>query len=83
MYVFRLREIALLACVTFLPASACTAQQLIPRAALFGNPERANAQLSPDGTRIAFLAPVNGVLNVWVASIAAVWAANTQEKQLP
>ncbi|MCK6477660.1 MAG: S9 family peptidase [Phycisphaerales bacterium] len=40
--------------------------QLIPRAVLFGNPERGGAQLSPDGRQIAFVAPVNGVLNVWV-----------------
>ncbi len=33
---------------------------------LFGNPERAMATVSPDGTRIAYLAPVDGVLNVWV-----------------
>jgi dipeptidyl aminopeptidase/acylaminoacyl peptidase len=39
---------------------------LIPREILFGNPDRASPQISPDGTRLAFLAPVNGVLNVWV-----------------
>ena len=39
---------------------------LIPRSILFGNPERAMPQISPDGKRIAFLAPVDGVLNVWV-----------------
>ena len=40
---------------------------LIPRAILFGNPERANPQLSMDGHRLAFLAPdESGVLNVWV-----------------
>ena len=39
---------------------------LIPRTVLFGNPDRASAQLSPDGTRLAFLAPLDGVLNVWV-----------------
>jgi dipeptidyl aminopeptidase/acylaminoacyl peptidase len=39
---------------------------LIPRSVLFGNPERTNAQLSPDGARLAFLAPLDGVLNVWV-----------------
>jgi dipeptidyl aminopeptidase/acylaminoacyl peptidase len=43
-----------------------TLPSLIPRAVLFGNPERASAQLSPDGTRLAFLAPLDGVLNVWV-----------------
>jgi dipeptidyl aminopeptidase/acylaminoacyl peptidase len=42
---------------------------LIPRTVLFGNPERANVQLSPDGKRIAWLAPRDGVLNVYVAPI--------------
>lgn len=38
----------------------------IPRAVLFGNPDKASAQLSPDGTKIGHLAPLDGVLNVWV-----------------
>ena len=37
---------------------------LIPREALFGNPEKAQPRLSPDGARLAYLAPVDGVLNV-------------------
>ena len=41
---------------------------LIPRETLFGNPERAGVQLSPDGSKISFLAPVDGVLNVWIQS---------------
>src|SRR5260221_8041686 len=40
--------------------------QLIPRTALFGNPVRAQARLSPDGRYMSFLAPKNGVLNVWL-----------------
>jgi dipeptidyl aminopeptidase/acylaminoacyl peptidase len=40
---------------------------LIPRKAFFGNPEKARARLSPDGKRLAFVAPVEGVLNVWVS----------------
>ena len=39
---------------------------LIPRQVLFGNPDRTSPQISPDGARLAFLAPVDGVLNVWV-----------------
>ena len=39
---------------------------LIPRTLLFGNPDRAGANLSPDGERLMFRAPVDGVLNVWV-----------------
>ena len=40
---------------------------LIPRAALFGNPVKAGAQLSPDGRWLSWMAPLNGVMNVWVA----------------
>jgi dipeptidyl aminopeptidase/acylaminoacyl peptidase len=39
---------------------------LIPREVLFGNPDRTAPALSPDGARIGFIAPVDGVLNVWV-----------------
>jgi dipeptidyl aminopeptidase/acylaminoacyl peptidase len=53
--------------VAFVCPTARAAHELIPRKVLFGNPDRAGLQISPDGTRISFLAPVNGVLNVWVA----------------
>ena len=39
---------------------------LIPRRDLFGNPDHASVQISPDGTYLAWLAPRDGVLNVWV-----------------
>lgn len=39
---------------------------LIPRDVLFGNPDKVGPDLSPDGTRLAYLAPVDGALNVWV-----------------
>jgi dipeptidyl aminopeptidase/acylaminoacyl peptidase len=39
---------------------------LIPREVLFGNPDRTSTQLSADGNKISYLAPVDGVLNVWV-----------------
>lgn len=42
---------------------------LIPRAVLFGNPDRLAPRVSPDGKRIAFLAPDQGVLNLWVGPI--------------
>lgn len=42
---------------------------LIPRRILFGNPERASPRLSPDGQRLAYLAPDDGVLNVWVRTL--------------
>lgn len=40
--------------------------ELIPRQVLFGNPDRTQARISPNGTRLSYLAPVDGVLNVWV-----------------
>ncbi|HTX00484.1 MAG TPA: S9 family peptidase [Acidimicrobiales bacterium] len=45
--------------------------ELIPREVLFGNPERARPRLSPDGSRLAWIAPQGGVLNVWVAPVVA------------
>ncbi len=44
---------------------------LIPRDVIFGNPEKADPQISPDGNRMAYLAPVDGVLNVWVGDPAS------------
>ncbi len=40
---------------------------LLERSVLFGNPERAGGTVSPDGKWVAWLAPIDGVLNVWVA----------------
>lgn len=42
---------------------------LIPREVLFGNPERADPLISPDGTQLGYLAPVDGVLNVWIRTL--------------
>lgn len=40
---------------------------MIPRDFLFGNPERANPQISPDGSKFSFIAPdEKDVLQVWV-----------------
>src|SRR5688572_5623379 len=39
---------------------------VIPRSALFGNPEKTQARVSPDGKYVSFIAPKDGVLNVWV-----------------
>lgn len=42
---------------------------LIPLEVLLGNPEKVQPQLSPDGKRMAYIAPVNDVLNVWVGDV--------------
>src|SRR5258706_14069294 len=43
----------------------------MPRNVLFGNPEKASPQVSADGTKMAYLAPVNDVLNVWVGKVGS------------
>jgi dipeptidyl aminopeptidase/acylaminoacyl peptidase len=43
--------------------------ELIPLPVLFGNPERVSPRISPDGTQLAWLAPDEGVLNVWLAAL--------------
>jgi dipeptidyl aminopeptidase/acylaminoacyl peptidase len=42
---------------------------LIPRRLLFADPAKSVVRISPDGRRIAYLAPLDGVLNLWVASL--------------
>ncbi|MFF2145452.1 S9 family peptidase [Kitasatospora sp. NPDC058190] len=42
---------------------------LIPHSVLFGNPSHLLPRISPDGTRLLFLAPDDGVMNVWTAPV--------------
>jgi acylaminoacyl-peptidase len=44
-----------------------TSIPLIPRKTFFENPNAFNPRLSPDGRWLAWIAAVDGVLNVWVA----------------
>lgn len=79
----------LLACAFAVAATTAAAAPitapLIPRAKLFGNPSRAAGRLSPDGKWLSWLAPKDGVLNVWVAPTAdpARARAVTSEKVRP
>ena len=53
------------------PAPDAIAPPTIARADLFGEPARHGGQLSPRGDRVAFLAPRDGVTNLWVLSVDA------------
>ncbi len=57
----------------------------LDRKTIFGNPERAAPRVSPDGKQIAWLAPKDGVLNVFVAPVAETTKAKavTDEKNRP
>lgn len=46
--------------------TSLTQTALIARALLFGNPERGMSRISPDGRWLAFAAPRDGVMNIWV-----------------
>ncbi|MCI0699548.1 MAG: S9 family peptidase [Planctomycetia bacterium] len=64
---------ALLAPVILLFPTVASAElpPLIPRDVLFGNPDKASPQISPDGKYIAYLAPdEKNVLQVWVQPTA-------------
>lgn len=72
------------AAATFIAASVALAigahpsfgaDDLIPRKVIFGNPERTAPFISPDGKMLAFTAPVDGVMNLWVAPVNDLSAA--------
>jgi len=58
---------------------------LIPREVLFGNPQIASVNLSPDGRWISYLAPDRGVLNLWVRDLDGQAPARvlTQQRDRP
>ncbi len=76
---------AALSTVAWADTAAAPSAPLIERAALFGNPSRVAGMLSPDGKWLAWIAPRDGVLNVWVAPAGdpAKARALTAEKQRP
>ncbi len=72
----------ILTCALAVPAVA-PAPALIPRDALLGNPERLKPQISPDGTRLAWLQPDDkNVLQIFVRSMGGTDDAPvTQDKK--
>ncbi|GAA0541560.1 dipeptidyl aminopeptidase/acylaminoacyl peptidase [Rhizomicrobium palustre] len=58
---------------------------LIERQKLFGNPSRSQGRISPDGKWLSYLAPRDGVMNIWVAPVSDPSAAKalTSEKKRP
>jgi len=58
---------------------------LIERAKIFGNPSKSGGRISPDGKWLSWIAPRDGVLNVWVAPASDLSKARplTDEKVRP
>jgi len=71
--------------VAAIPAAAQTNVPLIPREKIFGNPTRVAGRLSPDGKWLSWIAPRDGVLNIYVAPAADPKAARplTAETKRP
>ncbi len=83
-----MRSLLLAATAAAVLATGAVAQNsipLIPRDVFFGNPVKAAASISPDGKWLSWLAPVDGVMNIWVApaSDPAAARAITSEKNRP
>ena len=71
---------------TATPATAvAAAAPLIERSKLFGNPSRSGASLSPNGEWLSWLAPRDGVMNIWVAPVTNLGAVKplTASKDRP
>lgn len=58
-------------------------EDLIPRSALFSNPDYKNPKISPDGQYFAYLAPnSNQVLNIWVQELGSKEAIQVTDDNL-
>jgi dipeptidyl aminopeptidase/acylaminoacyl peptidase len=68
-------------------AEAVKSVPLIPRQALYGNPTRASGMISPDGKWLSWMAPHEGVMNVWMAPASDPSAArrmtNATDRPIP
>ncbi len=60
---------------TVTATAVVTETPLLPRDLFFGNPTRTQGRISPDGTQVSFIAPLDGVLNVWVGPADAIETA--------
>ena len=52
---------------TFVLTNCSKEETLISRKVIFGNPDKASLKISPNHQMLSYLAPLNDVLNVWVA----------------
>ena len=83
-------KLVLLAAAAALPAAAVPAlaqggPPLIPREKFFGNPTQVAGRISPDGRWLSWIAPRDGVLNIYVAPASDPNAARalTNERERP
>ncbi len=71
-FLFAFLLFAVAACIGISTMITPAKLTLIPRTVLFGCPSKTLARISPDGTSISYLAPLNSAtsaLNIWVRSL--------------
>jgi dipeptidyl aminopeptidase/acylaminoacyl peptidase len=61
--------------VGFAQGAAAQQPDLVARRLFFDNADYSNVRLSPDGQHLAYLAPLDGVNNLWVTPVADLGAA--------
>ena len=55
--------------------AAAQSTDLVARRVFFDNPDYGSVRISPDGQTLSYLAPIDGVRNLWVAPVADPGAA--------
>jgi dipeptidyl aminopeptidase/acylaminoacyl peptidase len=55
------------------------ATKTIPLEVLLGNPDKAGPQISPDGQRLTYIAPLEGVLNLWLGTVGGAFEPITHD----
>jgi dipeptidyl aminopeptidase/acylaminoacyl peptidase len=68
-YISAVSVLMLLTCDTVIFPYSTDLPSLIPRETLFNLPQRTKPRISPDGRKLAYLAPENGVLRVWMRTL--------------
>src|SRR3984893_6944119 len=80
---FLRRSAALGTALPFLGSARNAAAQqadLVARRVYFDNPDYGSVRVSPDGQALAFLAPIDGVRNLWVTPVADLAAARAARR---
>ncbi len=65
----RLLLLALLLFSIFASGYSTEPAPLIPQEILFNFPQRTKPKISPDGRKLAYLAPANGILRIWMRTL--------------
>ena len=64
-----MKKLTVLLLLLVVLAAQAELPRLIPLETLFGQPNRFSPRLSPDGTQMTYIAPHEGVLNIWLKTI--------------